>query len=356
MKKIILTGGGTAGHATPNLALVPFLKDAGYEILYIGSMDGIEKEIIESAGIPYKGVHTGKLRRYFTLKNFTDPFKVLKGASEAKKIIAEFKPDIVFSKGGFVSVPVVSAAKRLRVPSITHESDYTLGLANKINLRSVRKICVSFPETAEKLPENKVVVTGCPIRKELLSGSKAEGLKITGLGESRPILLVIGGSLGATAVNSAIRKVLDDLLEKYQIIHICGKGNVDKAYETEGYVQYEYVSEELKDLYAAADIIVSRAGANTICEIATLKKPSLLIPLPSSSSRGDQLLNAESFKKQGFADVLIQERMTGKEFVAKINELYENREKYIANLSANESGDASKKIFDLIEQYALKRI
>ena len=205
MKRIILTGGGTAGHVTPNIALLPGLKKAGFDIKYIGSYEGMERKLIEKENIPYCGIATGKFRRYFDVKNFTDPFRVLKGYHEAKKIIKEYKPDVLFSKGGFVAVPVVFAAKRYKVPVIIHESDMTPGLANKLCLSSATKICCNFPETVKHLPEGKAVLSGSPIREELLKGSRDAGLSFTGLTGNKPVLLMMGGSMGSKVVNTALR-------------------------------------------------------------------------------------------------------------------------------------------------------
>ena len=351
MKKIILTGGGTAGHVTPNLALVPSLRDAGYEIRYIGSYAGIEKGLIEQAGIPYYGISSGKLRRYFDLKNFTDPFRVLKGYSEAKKILKNYRPDIVFSKGGFVAVPVVFAASRLHIPVINHESDMTPGLANKLCFSSAARVCCNFPETLQYLPEGKSVHTGCPIRDELKNGSRLAGLKLTGLKAEKPVLMIIGGSTGAVAVNNAVRAALPQLLAAYQIVHLCGKGNLDKSLDkTEGYVQYEYMGEPLKDLFAMADIVISRAGANAICELLALKKPALLIPLGLSASRGDQILNAESYERKGYSKVLHQENLTPERLVQDVNDLYAHRGQYRQAMEKASDQDAVRKIVSLIEE------
>ena len=242
MKHIVLTGGGTAGHVTPNIALIPALKEAGYQISYIGSYDGIEKKLIEELGIPYYGISSGKLRRYFDVKNFTDPFRVLKGFHEAKKLLKQLKPDVVFSKGGFVTVPVVIAAKKRKIPAIIHESDMTPGLANKLCLSSASKICCNFPETVKSLPQEKAVLTGTPIREELLSGDKEAGRLFCGFTSDKPVLMVIGGSLGAASVNEHIRSILPELLKEFQVIHLCGKGKTDESLKgTEGYVQFEYI-------------------------------------------------------------------------------------------------------------------
>ena len=311
MKRIILTGGGTAGHVTPNIALLPRLRAAGYEISYIGSMDGIEKKLIQTQGIPYYGISSGKLRRYFDLKNFTDPFRVLKGFAEASSLMKKLKPHVVFSKGGFVSVPVVMAAKRRHIPVICHESDLTPGLANKLSMPSATKVCCNFPETLDYLPKEKAVLTGCPIRKELLEGSRTAALTMTGFTPRKPVLMVMGGSLGAASVNQAVRKALPELLKEYQVIHLCGKGKLDDSFKgTKGYVQYEYIGDELPDLFALCDLVISRAGANAICELLALRKPALLIPLSAHASRGDQILNARSFERQGFSMVLTEEDLT----------------------------------------------
>ena len=352
MKKIVLTGGGTAGHVTPNLALLPSLKERGYEILYIGSYDGIERKLIENAGIEYSGISSGKLRRYFDLKNFSDPFRVLKGCAEARRLIKKYRPDVVFSKGGFVSVPVVLAAKHYKIPTIIHESDMTPGLANKICIPSAAKVCCNFPETLAYLPNDKAVLTGSPIRKELLEGDRITGLNYSGLSASRPIILVIGGSLGSVAVNRAVRAVLPKILETYQVIHICGKGNLDEhLIGRNGYVQYEYVDAPLRHLFAAADLIISRAGANSICEILALKKPNILIPLSASASRGDQILNARSFEKQGFSKVLEEEHLTDDNLLNTIQDTYHNRQKYIASMEQSTLNDAVSVVMDLISSY-----
>ena len=351
MKKIILTGGGTAGHVTPNLALIPDLRERGYEILYIGSYKGIERELIKDAGVEYRAISSGKLRRYFDLKNFTDPFRVLRGYLQSRRIIRKFKPDIIFSKGGFVAVPVTLAAKHYRVPVISHESDMTPGLANKLSMPSATRICCNFPETMKYLPKDKAVLTGSPIRRELLSGSREAGLSFAGLSGEKPVLLVIGGSLGSVRVNEAIRSILDKLLKDFDIIHICGKGNIDASLTgKQGYVQYEYVSKELKDIFAAADIIVSSAGANAICEILALKKPNLLIPLSAKASRGDQILNARSFEKQGFSKVLEEEDISDERLLKDIAELYRDREAYILRMNESGLSDGVETIIRLIEE------
>ena len=302
MKRIILTGGGTAGHVTPNIALLPRLKELQYDIHYIGSYNGIEKELISQFGIPYHGISTGKLRRYFSVQNFTDPFRVIKGMGEARKLIKILEPDVIFSKGGFVSVPVVLAGKGQHVPVIIHESDMTPGLANKISIPSATKVCCNF------------------------------------------------GSLGAVAVNNAIRAILPELLKNFQVIHLCGRGKLDPSLNgTEGYAQFEYIKEELRDLFALTDIVISRAGANAICELLALHKPNLLIPLSANASRGDQILNARSFERQGFSMVLEEEELTNETLLSAVHDLYDNREKYINAMKHSSQQDSIDTIIDLIE-------
>lgn len=350
MKRIILTGGGTAGHVTPNIALLPRLRELNYDIHYIGSYNGIEKELIEQFGIPYHGISTGKLRRYFSVQNFTDPFRVLKGLNDAKKLVKILKPDVIFSKGGFVSVPVVLAGKRCHVPTIIHESDMTPGLANKISLTAATKVCCNFPETLEYLPDGKAVLTGSPIRQELLTGDKYKAREFLGFTSDKPVILVVGGSLGAVAVNNAVRSILPELLKSYQVVHLCGRGKIDESLKNlEGYAQFEYIKEELKDLFALTDIVISRAGANAICELLALHKPNLLIPLPANASRGDQILNARSFERQGFSMVLEEETLNDELLLGAINNLYKNREQYISAMKASSQQNSIDTIIDLIE-------
>ncbi len=352
-KTIVLTGGGSAGHVTPNIALIPALKKAGYEIFYIGSYNGIEKKLIEDYNIPYFGIATGKLRRYFDPKNFSDPFRVLKGFTEAVKLLRKIQPDVVFSKGGFVSVPVVRAAGVLKIPYIVHESDMTPGLANKLSMTGAKKICCNFPETMRVLPADKAVLTGTPIREELGMGSKEEGKKFCGFTDDKPVLMVIGGSLGAQSVNETVRYALPRLLPQFNVVHICGKEKMDNLkLSVPGYKQFEYVKNELKDIFAMADIVVSRAGANSICELLALKKPNILIPLSTKASRGDQMLNARSFEQQGFSLVIDNDDLDEDILVETIQDLFENREKYIENMSKSNLHSATNTIVQIINEEA----
>lgn len=356
MKRIVLTGGGTAGHVTPNMALVPKLIDEGFDISYIGSYNGMEKKLIGDIGVPYYGISSGKLRRYFDLKNFSDPFRVLKGYFEAKKILRRLHPDVIFSKGGFVTVPVVIAAKKLHIPVIIHESDMTPGLANKLSIPSASKVCCNFPETISHLPEGKAVLTGSPIREELFQGKKETGLSLCNFNDEKPVLLVIGGSLGSVAINNAIRTNLNDLLERYQIIHLCGRNHLDESLShIRGYKQFEYVKKELKHYFACADIVVSRAGANAICELLALRKPNILIPLGLDASRGDQILNAQSFEKQGYSYVLQEKDVTSQTLLNAVNTVYDNREKYIEAMNKSELANPIETIVNLANELATKK-
>lgn len=350
MKRIVLTGGGTAGHVTPNMALIPALKDAGFDVHYIGSYEGIERKLIEDLKVPYYGISSGKLRRYFDIKNFSDPARVIKGYSEAKHLMKTLKPDIVFSKGGFVTVPVVLAAKSRKIPAIIHESDMTPGLANKLCIPCASKVCCNFPEAMEHLPKGVGVLTGTPIRKELFEGDAANGLAFCGFNIDKPILLIIGGSLGSVVINNCIRENIDTLLEKFQIIHLCGKGNLDKALTNKpGYVQYEYIKKELSGLLAAADIVISRAGANAICELLALNKPNILVPLSAAASRGDQILNAASFEKQGFSYVIKEEELSRETLLAAVNDVYDNRGRYKEAMTNSDSANSIDIIMGLIK-------
>jgi UDP-N-acetylglucosamine--N-acetylmuramyl-(pentapeptide) pyrophosphoryl-undecaprenol N-acetylglucosamine transferase len=350
-KRILLTGGGSAGHVTPNLALIPRLKAEGFELHYIGTADGIEHALVASRGdVTYHIVSSGKLRRYFSFKNFTDPFRVVKGIFQARRVIKEVNPDVLFSKGGFVSLPVVLATNR-KIPVVTHESDYTPGLANRIIARRADTICVTFEDTLLYVGK-KAVHTGTPIRPELYEGSKEEGLKLLGFTGVKPVLLVMGGSQGAQAVNEAVRAALQTLTESFDVVHLCGKGKLCPPPAFGGYMQYEYMSEELPHVIAAADIVVSRAGANSVFEFLALAKPALLIPLPRAASRGDQILNAGYFAKKGYAMVLEQEKLTPETLVQSVRTLYENRLSYIARMSADETADGTDEILRVIRDAA----
>jgi UDP-N-acetylglucosamine--N-acetylmuramyl-(pentapeptide) pyrophosphoryl-undecaprenol N-acetylglucosamine transferase len=354
-RKIIMTGGGSAGHVTPNLALIPKLRELGYDVQYIGTKEGIERKIIEGENIKYHAISSGKFRRYFDIKNFSDPFKVIKGIFEAQKILKAEKPEVVFSKGGFVAVPVVLGAYLNKIPVIAHESDITPGLANKISIPYCSKICVTFPESLQNIKKGKGVLTGTPIREELLNGSRVKGLSICNFREEKPVILIIGGSLGSVKINDNIRAILDKLLGKFNVIHICGRDNIDeKLINKKGYKQFEYVSEELPHLFQAAELVISRAGANSIFELLALRKPNLLIPLSKNSSRGDQILNAASFEKSGYSMVLQEEELNNESLKNKIEELYLKRDEYIRNMGHSSIKNGVEKIIEVIRENTSK--
>lgn len=348
--KIVMTGGGSAGHVTPNLALVPELIKQGFEIEYIGSKDGIEKDIIKNAGLPYHEISSGKLRRYFDLKNFSDPFKVVKGIYEAMRILSKVKPDVVFSKGGFVTVPVVIAAYLKKIPVVSHESDMTPGLANKLAAPFSDKLCVTFSESLKYVKDNKAVLTGTPIREEIFNGSKVKGKLLCGFNNNKPVLLIIGGSLGARVINDTIRCSLKKILNNFNVIHICGKGNLDKNYMgIDGYVQFEYISDELPHIMSYADFVISRAGANSIFELLALKKPNILIPLSKKASRGDQVLNANSFKNSGYSYVIQEEELNSDSLFKGLDDIVKNKERYIDAMKKGAKDSGNEKIIEVIK-------
>ncbi len=351
MKKIIMTGGGTAGHVTPNIALMPSLKEAGYDITYIGSYNGMEKGLIEARGIPYYGIASGKLRRYFDWKNFSDPLRIIKGYGQAVRLMKRIRPDVVFSKGGFVSVPVVLAAKLCHVPAIIHESDITPGLANRLAIPGAKKVCCNFPETLQYLPSEKAVLTGSPIRKELFGGDSEKAIQYCNFPDhKKPVLLIVGGSTGSRIINEAVRKVLPELLESFYVIHLCGKGNLDEHLKgLIGYAQFEYANAELTDMFALSDLVISRAGANSICELLALHKPNILIPLSAAASRGDQILNAKSFKRQGFSYVIEEETLTDEILLEAIKNVYASRDTYVKAMSESGQMDSIGTILKLIQ-------
>ena len=353
-KTIVLTGGGTAGHVSLNQAIIPSLVAEGYDVHYIGSHEGIEKELITEAfpNVPYHKISSGKLRRYFDTKNFTDPFRVMAGMLQAFRLLRKLKPTVVFSKGGFVSVPVVMAARLANIPVVSHESDVTPGLANKLALPFASHVFTVFKQTLQHLPSDKATCTGSIIRDELFTGNADEGLALCGFTREKKTVLVMGGSLGSVLINDALRANLPTLLADYQIIHLCGKGNADVSLEgVEGYKQFEYVTTELPHLLYAADYIISRAGSNSIFEFLALEKPMLLIPLSAAKSRGDQILNANIFKKQGFAIVLEEEQLTNDTLLASIQQMVAEEDRILDAMHDAESPKTPAEMVQLIVQY-----
>ena len=351
MKKIVLTGGGTLGHVTPHLSLIPHLQKAGYEIHYVGTEKGMEAAKIRSVeGVTYHAVKSGKLRRYFSWQNFTDPFRVLAGMFQSAALMGKIKPDVVFRKGGFVAVPVVFGAWLNRIPVLCHESDLTPGLANKLCKPFAKKIATTFPECAAALGP-KAEMTGTPLRPELFRGSRAKGLSLFGFNGSRPILMMMGGSSGAQAVNAALRAALPELTREFDVAHICGKGNLDESLEgTSGYKQVEFLDADLPDALAACDLVLSRAGANALCEFQALAKPLLLVPYPKGASRGDQILNAQSLEKRGLCRVLLQENMTAETLTAELRKTWHDRDALTAAVKAAPPADGTKRVLEMIEE------
>ena len=349
MKTIVLTGGGTAGHVTPHLALIPKLKETGFDIHYIGSA-GIERELMENQPLTFHTVQSGKLRRYFDWKNLTDPFRVVWGAIQSIRLIGKIKPDVCFSKGGFVAVPVVIGCWVHRVPVLAHESDLTPGLANRISARFAKKVAATFPECAKALAP-KGVLTGTPLRPELFLGEREKGLQLAGFQGSKPVLLMMGGSQGAQSLNKALREALPRILPHMDVLHLCGKGNLDESLMgTPGYFQTEFLSGSLPDALACADLVLSRAGANALCEFAALNKPMLLIPLPLSSSRGDQILNAKSYGGRGLANVLPQEDLTADTLVRELEKLAQDAPKLREALAGEPASDGTEAVLGLIRE------
>ena len=352
---IVLTGGGTLGHVTPHMAIIPRLQKAGYEIHYIGTREGMEAEKIRSIpGITYHAVQTGKLRRYFSWQNFTDPFRVIAGAFQAAGLMGKIRPDVVFSKGGFVAVPVVFGAWLHRVPVLCHESDLTPGLANKLCKPFATRMVTTFPECAQALGE-KAECVGTPLRPDLFSGVRERGLEILGLDGSKPILLMMGGSSGAQRVNEALRGALPELTRDFQVAHLCGRGNLDPALEgTPDYRQIEFLDAELPHVLACADLVLSRAGSNALMEFQALDKPMLLVPYPLGAGRGDQILNAESMRKRGLCKVLLQENMTPETLAEALRETWRDREALREAVRKAPPADGTERVLELIEEIRKK--
>jgi UDP-N-acetylglucosamine--N-acetylmuramyl-(pentapeptide) pyrophosphoryl-undecaprenol N-acetylglucosamine transferase len=350
-KIIVFTGGGTAGHVTPNIAIIKELDHQKWDVKYIGSKNGIEKELIEKIEIPYFGISSGKLRRYVDIENIKDIFRVLKGCMEARRILKKLRPKLVFSKGGFVSVPVIVAARSLGIPIFIHESDLTPGLANKISQRFATKIFTSFEETVKYFPKNQTKSIGSPIRKEILEGSAEKGRQFLGFHSGLPILTVMGGSLGARRINEAVRDSLDELTSKYQIVHLCGKGNMDESLkDKQRYKQFEYIHNELPDILAATDTVLTRGGSNAIFEFLALKIPMIIIPLSKAQSRGDQILNAKVFQEKGYSLTLEEENLNKDSLKLFLEKLESNRKAYKQAMDQTTQGQAISIILEEISK------
>ena len=355
MSKIAFTGGGTVGHASVNLSLIPTALEKGHQVFYIGSKNGIEREMIESqlSNIKYYPISSGKLRRYLSFENAKDVFKVLKGILDARRVLKKEKPDLLFSKGGFVSVPVVIAARSLNIPTIIHESDLTPGLANKISLKFSKKIYTTFEDTLKYLPKDKADFVGATIREDLKEGNQQKGYEITGFDSDKKVLLVMGGSLGSKKLNDIIRENLEALLHDYQIIHLTGHGLVDESYKQKGYIQYEFVKEELTHLLSITDTVVSRAGSNAIYEFLTLRIPMLLIPLGLDQSRGDQIDNAKYFESKGYGKMIPEDQLTQFKLLEQLKQIESHRNDIIHQMESYKESYTKEDLFNKILNDAL---
>lgn len=349
--RILFTGGGTAGHVTPNLALMAALAEQGAELHYAGSRDGIERELVAATGARYHVLPTGKLRRYLSLQNLTDLFRVLAGILVGWRLCRRLRPQLVFSKGGFVSVPVVLGARLAGIPVIAHESDLTPGLATRIVARFVDLVCTNFPET-RVAGARRLEYTGSPIRPGLLAGDRSRGLAFAGLEGERPVLMIVGGSLGSAFLNARVRALLPQLLERFEILHICGRGNTDPDAARPGYAQFEFVGEPFADLLAAADLVLSRAGANALMELVAARRPMLLVPLTTAGSRGDQIENADWAVAHGLARRVEESELEGSALVAELDALLAERSALDRALAGFELPDARSRLLGLIRERA----
>ncbi|MFC4354671.1 undecaprenyldiphospho-muramoylpentapeptide beta-N-acetylglucosaminyltransferase [Chryseomicrobium palamuruense] len=353
MKTIFLTGGGTAGHVSLNLAIIPELEQRGYAIHYVGQAGGIEEELMQGyyPHIPFHSISTGKLRRYFSLQNAKDPFKVLAGVAQSIALIRKHKADAIFSKGGFVSVPLALAAKLTNRPLIIHESDMSPGLANKIASKFANTILTVFESTAKHFP-GKGVVVGPLIRPELFKGSAEKARTQLGFSNNLPILLVMGGSQGSAKINQLIRETRSELLSDFQLIHLAGKGHIhgDEGAHP-GYRIFEFVTDELPDYLAASDYIISRAGSNAIFEFLALKKPMYLIPLSKKVSRGDQVENAHYFASKGFAVTTEEDMLTTTDFMEAIHQMVRDRKQMIQSQTDAQQPPLPQQFVDLLEMH-----
>lgn len=350
--KVVFTGGGSSGHVTPSLPLIAALKNKGVDIFYVGSKKGIEQSLIKPLKIPYTAITVGKLHRYWTWKNLLTPFQLLIGITQSFLICRKIKPDVVFSKGGFVALPMVIAAKLNSVPVVVHESDLTPGLANRLSFPFAKLICVTFPETVQYFKNtSNVLLTGMPIRDALQHGDPEKGFKICGfVNKKKPILLIMAGGLGSTIVNESIRRLIKPLTEKFQLIHICGKNKSDFAFEkVKDYKQFEYLHDEFADVLASANLVISRAGATSIYELLALNKPHILLPLSKKASRGDQIDNANYFLNQGLSKVIYFEEFSDEKLIKSVSESYENLDQLKNKLRQFQKLNSTQIIIDKLE-------
>lgn len=351
IQHIVFTGGGTAGHVTPNLALIEAAQKEGWEMAYIGAKDSVEQKMIHNINVPFYAVKSGKLRRYFSWKNFLDPFNILLGIAQSWHLMGKLKPDVVFSKGGFVAFPVVFAAWLRRIPVVAHESDMSPGLANRLSFPFVDKICLTFAAAKSHFKQqDRTEVTGTPIRAQLFQGNKQKGLDLCGFNAEKPCLMLMGGSQGASGLNQVLRQALPQLTRQFQIIHLCGQGKVDPSLaDNPSYCQFEYANEELPDLFAAADVLVSRSGANSLYEILALKKPHVLIPLSKKVSRGDQIQNARYFRDIGLSTVIDEDKLDEMNLIAAVEHVYQNRDEIIEKIGQLNIQSATSQVMSILK-------
>lgn len=348
-RMIVFTGGGTAGHVLPTKPVIERCQLRGDRVVFIGSKSGLERQLVEDWDVEFKDITAGKLRRYFSFENAIDAFRVPIGILQALFLLLKLKPHAVFSKGGYVAFPVVVAAWLLRIPVVAHESDLSPGLATRLCTRFVRTQCVSFGQTKTKA--KRVVVTGTPIRAELLAGDAERAKTWLKLNSRSKVLVVVGGSLGAEAINHVVHSSIKELAQEFVVIHVCGKGNVDENLRTvENYFQFEYIDEHWGDVLALADVVVSRSGANALFELLSMRKPNLLIPLPLTQSRGDQIENAELAETSGWSVVLPQDQCNQQSLIAKISLILEDLTHWQAKLQTFEVKDSAHLIVAELDQ------
>ena len=343
MIRAVVTGGGSAGHVVPTLPIIEALQARNWDVAFIGSDSGLEEGLVSPLGISYFGVRPGKLRRYWSLENLVDAFRVPVSILQVFRILGRVQPDVVFSKGGFVAFPVVVAAWLRRIPVVAHESDLSPGLANRLTLPFTASLCVNFDAT--RVGGRRVIHTGTPVRKSLLYGDRARGLAATGFSGDRPILTVVGGSLGAERLNLVVRDALPGLTDVFDVLHVCGAGKVDSSYvDTRGYEQRDFVGGEWGDILAASDLVVSRSGANSLYELLVLRKPNLLVPLPALASRGDQIQNAAYAESAGFSMVVAEADLTPELLVERVIALHRDSFSWRERLDAFRAPDSVRLI------------
>ena len=351
LARVVVTGGGSAGHVVPALPVIEALRERGAEVHFVGGVDGIERRLAAPRATAYHGIQTGKLRRYLSARNLIDCLRVTVGVYQAWRLLGRLRPQVVFSKGGFVSFPVVLGAWLRGIPAVAHESDLTPGLANRLAAPLVTSLCVNFP--LKRGGKGRVVATGTPLRAELEDGDPERGRARLGIDGAKPLLLVVGGSLGAERLNDVVRAALDALLARYAVVHVCGAGKIDpERAGMPGYTQFEYVDAGWGDIIAAADLVVSRAGAGALYEWLALGKPNLLVPLPKRASRGDQIDNAKFAAEQGWSLVIAEEALDAGKLVAGLVRLQAEASLFRKRLAAFQPRDSVGLVIGELERAA----